>query len=246
MHERHLENISSLFERYPQFDVIGGNYSSRLESRKFDRGYNCMIELWLKSKFTVVNDRVEWPVVETRQLVGGNACYRRSVFSSGHRFQPLIRWGGEETELHSRLHDAGMKLGFAPDLSVEHASDNDLNKTFRRAFAHGVAAARLPMTPRNDRWQALRSVWRALVCWRWSDFSAFTLFMFFHWPVFWLGRAFQTLTSFGLKGLKESQDAGLRTKSLGIHAQPAQRGLALILLGEMEASHNSSANRAHT
>jgi GT2 family glycosyltransferase len=194
--ENYLQEMVNLFSRWPSVQGIGGMYKSPRSASYLDLGYNLMIRLWLESKtggHAEAAGGFSSELIPTRQLVGGNACYRRQIFASGLYFRESIRWGGDETEFHLRLIDRGCALALAPRLEVEHDSQNSIRKSIRRGLAHGMASGRLPTNLRRGHWQAMPQILKASHSERWNMrlWFAFAAFMIFHWPAFWFGRALE-------------------------------------------------------
>lgn len=68
------------------------------------------------------------PDGEQLQLIGGCVSYKPEMLrASGLTFDPAIEFGGTETDLHERMHLAGLRLRMDPALNNIHSSRRELD-----------------------------------------------------------------------------------------------------------------------
>lgn len=127
----YLENLTRRFAEHPDATGIGGPYvqDSNSRSHPWDKAYAAIADHWLKGSRLVG--------ARTTQLIGGNACYRKSVLLGGFLFNENLRFGGTESELNHRLIESGHKLLFFSDLAVVHHLEIGIFAFFRKAFLQG-------------------------------------------------------------------------------------------------------------
>ncbi len=113
--------------------AIGGSYCSQIDKVEASksllvRAYNLQSNLWLHQFVS--------PDQSTRQLLGGNAGYRREVFDH-FQFDEKILYGGDEVAVNDYLFRAGHLLKLNSQLTVLHSPPLNLKKFLTKALRQG-------------------------------------------------------------------------------------------------------------
>ncbi len=126
-----LLRLKERLREYPLACVLGGGYMLRDEKNLFNLCEATLIDLYIEKNIQRGH--------LTRALLGGNAVYRREVFTDIGCFDDQILYGGDETECNHRLLMHGEHLFYFGDLSVYHLFDrkNSILKFVIKNFKHG-------------------------------------------------------------------------------------------------------------
>lgn len=152
--EGHCGRVVSHLDNDSEIVGIGGYYRSSKDAPMATRYYNAFTRVWL----WLYSDSKK--LAKTKVLLGGNAAYRRSVVQR-MQFNPQLKYGATESELHERLLQSGYGLRLCSDLSVRHAAAINywdlVRKSWRQSYNRGRFAIRHD-AERNYR-QLLASYW---------------------------------------------------------------------------------------
>jgi len=100
--------------------------------------------LYLKRQFEIVSYS-RWQISqEISSVVGANMAFRRTVFSNGLLFNPILKFGGEEEELCYRIR--AKKVGllyYFPEMKVDHKFERELYFLFKRSYSYAKGNFRL-------------------------------------------------------------------------------------------------------
>lgn len=126
-----LLRLKEKLSEYPQACVLGGGYVLRDEKNLSNLCEAALINLYIEKNIQQGH--------LTRALLGGNAVYRRKVFTDIGCFDDHMLYGGDETECNHRLLMHGEHLFYFGDISVYHLFDwkNSILKFVIKNFKHG-------------------------------------------------------------------------------------------------------------
>ena len=135
----HLKSICEIHNKYPLITAIGGGYSSPKKAPFLVKRYNQLVNGWLK-----------WNQhhLQYVQLPGGNACYKKQ-WLDGQTFNPDFTHGGEETDFHLRLQQAGQQVVFLPQLNILHHFTGQWQDIALKAFWQGQAKKQWVTQPKR-------------------------------------------------------------------------------------------------
>lgn len=77
--------------------------------------------------------------VEAEHLPGCNLAVRREAFETVGGFDPSFHTAGDDVDFCWRLHDAGFRMGFAPDAFVWHHRRTHVEAYLRQQYGYGAA-----------------------------------------------------------------------------------------------------------
>jgi glycosyltransferase involved in cell wall biosynthesis len=124
--QRHLE--------YPDAIALGGPYRLVGLKTKWDLAYHHIANHWIQ-----MNRRGPH---QTQQLLGGNVSFKaQKLRSLNEQFDESIPYGGSETGLCQRLHQADQTLLYFDDLAIGHATGLQRLDFMKKAFLQGAGAA---------------------------------------------------------------------------------------------------------
>jgi len=130
-----LINLCEGFKSYPDASAIGGGYITDNNERDIFRlSRNQSDNFYLEANIS--------PSGLSGALLGGNAAYKKEVFSKYGFFDESIRYGAAETELNDRILKGGGELYFVKELSVFHSTGKQgLGIYFIKSFLQGRGKA---------------------------------------------------------------------------------------------------------
>lgn len=130
-----------LHEKNPGVVGVGGPYRLLGTKGLYSRAYDLLSRSWLEGA-RLAHDR-------TRELLGGNASYKRKRLREIH-FDPKIRFGGSELSFNRDIREVlGGELLFEPGLELGHFCEVSIADFFRRAWLQGKSQARLGLQSRD-------------------------------------------------------------------------------------------------
>ena len=125
-----LSNIVKYHNKYPDAVGVGGGYSERKHKQNVSEIiYSKNQSLWLKRSANEKN--------ETHHLIGGNASYKRKIFSKGYNYNSAISFGGSEVSLTKKLYDDGYKLLYFEELNILHDLKVGVLSVLKKGFMQG-------------------------------------------------------------------------------------------------------------
>ncbi len=132
----YFKKMTSFMQENPHVSGLGGCYGldESYSKRTLDKSYAMLAKHWLDQ--AVFSD-----TGETQYLIGGNCCYRASVFSEGFSFDPTMSFGGTETSLNSQLMAAGKTLIYRPEFQLKHRFKISLYSFIKKAYGQGRGKA---------------------------------------------------------------------------------------------------------
>lgn len=178
VNKNHILTAVTHFGLYPRVMGLGGSYVSPPFSPWIVRGYNAMCLFWLSTGICRKNDMKS---SKCTVLLGGNSCYRRSVFSDGMRFNENIISGGDETEFQFRLKRKGNDLMYLEELAVIHSADKSWVSLMTRAWKQGRARAEFKIKNEKKFLQILYVFFEVALI-----EPSVLLFSLFHFPILFL------------------------------------------------------------
>ena len=130
-----LINLCEDFKNYPDASAIGGGYITDNNERDIFRlSRNQSDNFYLEANIS--------PSGLSGALLGGNAAYKKEVFSKYGFFDESIRFGAAETELNDRILKGAGRLYFIKELSVLHSTGKEsLGTYFIKSFLQGRGKA---------------------------------------------------------------------------------------------------------
>ncbi|MBY0316250.1 MAG: glycosyltransferase family 2 protein [Bdellovibrionales bacterium] len=130
----YLKKLKDLHTQFPEQMSIGGPYALPLKAKGFwQKVYHHISDHWMNSQ-KLKNDF-------SKALLGGNASYKKNVFSRGLRFPSHIVYGGSETPFNRDVFQTFGPHLFRPDLAVAHDDNLGLFRFVRKAYLQGRGAA---------------------------------------------------------------------------------------------------------
>ena len=150
----HFRDRLAAHNRDPRLAGIGGPYLSPDGGPRSCSFYNSMQRVWIEAN----RDRQGEQLV----LLGGNASYRRDIFSTCGTFDESLTYGGTETEFNHRLVLARQGISYRDDLSVVHHFEGGWGSIFRRAWKQGQGRGNNPHQARIEEMKDREARTRAL------------------------------------------------------------------------------------
>jgi glycosyltransferase involved in cell wall biosynthesis len=129
----YLQKIKQKHRELPQLQALGGPYKLSAKASFWDRAYHHNMHYWLEDQ--------RLNTTASRALLGGNASYKKDVFSTELRFTPGIKYGGSETPLNTAVFEKFGPLGFDEELALEHQSQMGLRDFAYKAYMQGKGYA---------------------------------------------------------------------------------------------------------
>lgn len=123
-----LQKIVDYHNKYTEVSAIGGGYLGVDSESVYSFYYLANSKLWIESL------RKE---NEVKQLLGGNASYKKQVFEEGLRFDEDVIFGGAEVGLNQRLLNKGAQIKIFDDLNINHYVRLNIFKLCRKAYLQG-------------------------------------------------------------------------------------------------------------
>ena len=122
----HIEKLVTLHKKHPSVAAIGGGYVSPEGSPLIGQCYNSLVNRW-----------IQWNRYPKRKaLPGGNVSYKKNKIYP-LKFNPKIRFGGDESEFHLQLQAHGHHLLYFKQLDVLHSVDSTMGQMLKKALLQG-------------------------------------------------------------------------------------------------------------
>jgi glycosyltransferase involved in cell wall biosynthesis len=130
----HLQRVLRAHETHAGALAVGGHYVLPFPSGSAASAYHQVALTWMSPDAEI--PRASW------KLVGGNVSYKRQLLSqSGCQFNPMIIFGGAETELHLRLAKSGYQAVILGTLAVRHHNQIGFLDLAKKALSQGISRA---------------------------------------------------------------------------------------------------------
>ena len=126
----HLMKLLARHQKEAQAVGIGGGYKTQYILKGPGRAYHEGQQKWMTA--------VSKSLFGTKQLVGGNASYKREVFDRGFAFDSRIVFGGSEESFNRLLTDNGYRLMLFRDLDVYHVIHVNTLTLAKKGFRQGT------------------------------------------------------------------------------------------------------------
>ena len=126
----HLLKLLSRHQSEAQVAGIGGGYKTQYILKGPGRAYHEGQQEWMTA--------VSKSLFGAKQLVGGNASYKREVFDRGFAFDSRIVFGGSEESFNRFLTDNGYRLMLFRDLDVYHIIHVNILTLAEKGFWQGA------------------------------------------------------------------------------------------------------------
>lgn len=133
---QYLKTLHRLHVTHPQQKSIGGPYllpQQNFTASYWSWAYHTIIEDWMLSQ-KISSDY-------SRTLLGGNASYKKIVFSDGSCFTPSIRYGGSETPFNENIFTKYGPHLYSPLLVLTHQSRISFWIFIKKAYLQGRGAS---------------------------------------------------------------------------------------------------------
>jgi GT2 family glycosyltransferase len=128
-HDNYFSKLIEIHEQNPHATAVGGFYLAAENAGMLTNAYIEISRSWLEGSM--------YREGNSFNLLGGNVSYRKENLGTIYRFNSHIRFGGAETEFHSRLVKAGHEFVLSNDIPVIHYASLSFMGFVYRAYMQG-------------------------------------------------------------------------------------------------------------